>query len=155
MGRPRKPTELLEANGAYLLHPERRHPGEPKPDKPVGKPPKYLSPAHKKIWKQIAKAQPVGVALETDRDAFEVLVMLTHTMRTDFRALTGKDMTMLLALWGRFAMTPADRTRVSIDKSKGSTLDAFLRKKKPTPPPVEPPPVTPPVPPAEDKPLIN
>jgi hypothetical protein len=156
MGRARKPTEILEANGAYLLHPERRHPGVPKPDRPLGNPPKYMDPEHKKLWKQIAKRQPPGVLLETDREAFELMINLTYIMRTDFTALKGKDTTTLLYLWSHFAMTPADRTKVNVDISKGSKLDAFInRKKQATPPVVEPPPVTPPVPPADGKPLIN
>ena len=135
MGRNKTPTAILDAKGAFILHPERRNDGEPETDRPLGPPPKYLSAAHKKIWKEVAKRCLPGVVTESDRDAFEMMIRLTYDMRNDSvdHPFTGVQRGNLIALWSRFAMTPADRSRVTVDKPKESKLSAFMKRRKETP----------------------
>jgi phage terminase small subunit len=125
----------MEARGAYLpgANPARARKGEPKASKPLGKAPKYLSDEEKQIWKEIAKRLAPGVAMESDRDAFELMVRLTHMMRTNDILMKSADRTTLISLWSRFAMTPADRSKVSVEAPKDSTLDKFMQKHKPEP----------------------
>lgn len=130
MGRNRKPTAILEAEGAFIANPQRKRTQEPNTDKAdgLGSPPRYLSDDQKKIWKEIAKSLLPGVALESDRDAFEMMIRLTDTMRNRWDEMMAADRTALVALWSKFAKTPADRSKVSADPPKDNKLDAFLKK---------------------------
>src|ERR1700719_2191433 len=110
MGRNKTPTAILDAKGSFIAKPDRKRPNEPKSDHPIGSPPKYLSKDCKKIWKEIAKRLLPGVALESDRDAFELMVRLTADLRAGLMVMAA-DRTCLVSLWSRFAMTPADRSR--------------------------------------------
>jgi hypothetical protein len=67
-----------------------------------------------------------GVCFESDRTAFELLVRLVFKMRTD--TINRSEVSSLIALTGRFAMNPADRSKVSVEKPKESKLDKFLRR---------------------------
>jgi hypothetical protein len=130
MGRNKTPTAILDAKGAFIVNPQRARPDEPKSKKPLGKAPKYLSDDLRALWKDIAKRLAPGVATESDRDAFELLVRLTYDMRHDI-LMKAADRGTLISLWSRFAMTPADRSRVTVEKPKDSALDAFLRRHSP------------------------
>jgi len=136
MGRPRKPTAILDAKGSFIHDPQRARPNEPKPSGELGSPPKHLSRAEKKVWKEIAKRLAPGVAFACDRDAFEMLVRLTCWMRygrvvADVPVpMTGSDRNTLISLWGRFGMTPADRSKVSAEKAPESPLASFIRRKR-------------------------
>ena len=123
-----QPTAILDAKGSFLKHPERARPNEPRATEPLGTPPKYLTAAEKKVWKELAKQLLPGVAFASDRVAFELLVRLTAKMRTNQMTKTS-DMTTLISLCSRFAMTPADRSRVSVEKPKDSSLSSFLNRR--------------------------
>lgn len=130
MGRNRTPTSILEAKGAFLTgaNPARRRDSEPKAVKPLGGPPKYLSDDEKKIWKEISKRLAPGVASASDRDAFELMTRLTRKMRSG-EEMKSADRALLLSLWSKFAMTPADRSRVSVEKPPENALARFLDRK--------------------------
>jgi phage terminase small subunit len=143
MARNRTPTAILEAKGSYIINPERKRDAEPKGGGPLGGPPKYLMDEEKKIWKEIAKRLPNGVAFESDRDSFEMLVRLTHVMRYSGKTLTLADESeftvpdmksaeraTLISLWSRFAMTPSDRSKVSVDKEPDDEFQSFMARKK-------------------------
>jgi hypothetical protein len=88
----------------------------------------------------------------SDRNMFELLVVLTAQFRSrackDTAPMMAADKSLMVSLSSRFAMTPADRSRVTVDKPKDSKLDAFMKRRKETSaPPVEPP--------AEENSLIN
>ena len=137
MGRNKTPTSILDAKGSFLKHRDRQRPGEPTSTRPLGPPPKYLSTEHKKIWKEVARRCLPGVVTESDRDAFEMMVRLTYEMRNESaeHPITSAQRTTLISLWSRFAMTPADRSRVTIDKPKESSLSTFLRRRQEIQPP--------------------
>jgi phage terminase small subunit len=137
MGRNRTPTSVLDAKGAFEQNPQRKRPNEPTSTRPLGKPPKYLSKEQKKIWKEIASRLAPGVATEADRDAFEMMVRLTDVQRHGFwfegvHLLTMKacDRNTLLSLWSRFAMTPADRSKVAVEKPTESKFEQFRNRKR-------------------------
>jgi hypothetical protein len=129
MGRNKTPTAYLDAKGAFIANPQRSRPNEPTSDRPLGSPPKYLTKEQKNIWKDIAKRIPHGVACEADRDAFEMMVRLTEGQRQGVITRSA-ERTTLISLWSRFGMTPADRSRVAVDKPKESSLDAFMRRRQ-------------------------
>jgi phage terminase small subunit len=125
MGRNRQPTAILDARGAFIANPSRERPDEPTSDQPLGDPPAYLDPEQQDIWREIAGQALPGVVLQSDRTAFELLVRLTDLMRRGL-LLKSSEMTTLISLCSRFAMTPADRSKVAVEKPKESKLAQFL-----------------------------
>lgn len=122
-----QPTEILDAKGSFIKHPEYRRTEEPVVTKPLGNPPAHLTPEQKKAWKEIAKQIPPGVAKHADRLSLEMMAVLL----CKFRAGTAKasDNAQLINLLARFGMTPADRTKVSAGETpKQSKLAKFLSK---------------------------
>ncbi len=130
MGRNRTPTALLDAKGTFLVNPQRARPDEPTSDRPLGPPPEYLSDSQKEIWDELAEQVLPGVAFQSDRTAFELLVRLTAKMRDGEMGKTS-DMITLLSVCSRFAMTPADRSKVRVEKPKESKLGQFLGNRRP------------------------
>jgi len=124
--RPRKPTAVLEASGAFINHPNRKRPHEPKPDGVLGDPPQHLSQSERVLWFEIATEIPSGVATNADRPAFEILVCLFNQFRQS-RRITGAELSQLTGLFGRFGMTPADRSKVKVSNDNAQDpLEAFL-----------------------------
>lgn len=107
MGRNRTPTELLDAKGSFLKHPEYKRKSEPKIDSPLGGPPKHLTPEQAKVWRELAKCLIRGVGKYSDRPAFESLVLLNARERDS--TVTGQERGQLISLYSRFALIPADR----------------------------------------------
>src|SRR5579871_2522191 len=113
MGRPRTPTAVLDAKGAFGKNPDRKRSAEPTTDQPIGNPPTYLSKDEKKIWKELAKQSLPGVLKYSDRASFELLVRLTSTMRSDYANMRVAEKSLFISLCSRFALTPADRSKVN------------------------------------------
>lgn len=109
-GRPRKPSAIMEASGAFDRDPQRRR-KDPETTGELGRPPRHLKPDRAKIWKEIAKNLPVGVARNADRLAFEILVELTFQFR--FGEVTGAQLSNMSSLIARFGGTPSDRAKVA------------------------------------------
>jgi hypothetical protein len=132
MGRNRTPTAVLDARGGFINRPSRERTDEPTSDQPLGDPPAYLSPEQQEIWKEIASQALPGVVLQSDRTAFELLVRLTAKMRAGLMDKSS-EMTALISICSRFAMTPADRSKVAVEKPKESPLSAFLSRRTEVP----------------------
>ena len=135
MSRPSLPIEIQDAKGAYLANPDRRpeNPPVPEGDLPV-EPPSYmrLTPKQKEIWREIATMLAPGVGKSTDVLGVESLVRLKSKERSN--RITAGERGQLIALYGRFALTPSDRNKVSVEKPKQSKLDKFMNR-KPAPAP--------------------
>ena len=82
MNRPRKPTSILEFKGAYKKNPQRRRKAEPKPTKPVGRPPPHLDKDQRKAWRDIIRQCHPGVITQMDRAALEVAAYGLAWLRT-------------------------------------------------------------------------
>jgi len=129
MGRPRTPTEILDARGAYLVNPNRRPENEPTTDRPIGNPPSNLSKEEKKVWKLLVRECLPGVLKESDRTYFMLMVRLSTKLYTN-QPMKSVEISQLISLGGRFAMTPADRSKVQVDKPKESSLSQFMQRRK-------------------------
>jgi hypothetical protein len=138
MGRNRTPTAVLDAKGAFIANPQRQRDAEPTTasSDPLGSPPTRLTKDQKKVWKEIAKRMLPDVVFASDRDAFELMVRLTVRMRAEDYSnpsletiMTAAEKTLLVSLWSRFAMTPADRSKVQAEKKPESKLSQFLSRK--------------------------
>lgn len=113
MSRPRTPTAVLEARGAYENHPERRvsREHEPQPTAGIGNAPKHFTAEQKKIWKEFVKIVPPGVLFNSDRWLLETLVVLKSREREGTISDTARS--QMIACLGKLGMTPADRSKVS------------------------------------------
>lgn len=78
MARPRKPTAVLEQNGAFDHNPQRRdaRESEPIPTGPLGDPPSSLTDVERGIWHELTLQIPPGVLTIADRMVMEVLCAL-------------------------------------------------------------------------------
>lgn len=113
MPRPRKPTKVLDLTGRLKHNPKRYRDrlNEPVHNAPLGGPPDHLPPTEREIWAELAKQLVEGVALASDRAAFETLTRLVSMERAG--QIQGKDRGHLLRLYQMFGMSPSDRSRVS------------------------------------------
>ena len=136
MGRNRTPSAILDAKGAFLANPQRERQAEPTTSKAeqLGSAPTRLTKEQQKVWREIAKRMLPGVVFASDRDSFELMVRLTVRMRAEDHSkeetiMTAAEKTLLVSLWSRFAMTPADRSRVQAEQAPQSKLSDFLSRK--------------------------
>jgi hypothetical protein len=133
MGRTHIPSAILDAKGSFLHNPQLKRPNEPKTTRPLGPPPKWLSPEERIVWKDLAKQALPGVLMYSDRAAFEMLTCLTTVFRARGKMSQG-DKSLMLILLAHFAMTPSDRAKVQVEQPKESKLAKFLRQPKATGP---------------------
>ena len=116
MPQPRVPTEILEARGAYVAHPERRaaRENEPKPSAPLGDPPKSLDAAHKRLWREIVSEIPDYVVGNCDRKVVEVASRLLYKIRKDTAMVS--EQALFLKCLIELGMTPCARSKVKAVK---------------------------------------
>lgn len=111
MARPRTPTNVLDARGAFRKHPERKR-EDAKSAGPLSAAPRHLTPDVLKAWKELAKFAPLEVLTDSDRLALEIAANLLAQFRTDPVEFPATKLVRLEALLGKFGMTPADRAKV-------------------------------------------
>jgi hypothetical protein len=87
---------------------------EPSIDTDVGEPSEHLSDYEKAIWIEITSAAPDGVICKPDRFSLEMICRLIADMRLNFDDMSAAKMTQLSNLLGKYGLTPADRSKVSI-----------------------------------------
>lgn len=83
MGRLKKPSNILEASGAFKKHPERRkeREGELTDDRALGRAPAHLTPDQKKCWKELANNAVPGTLAKSDRAILECAAVLLDRAR--------------------------------------------------------------------------
>jgi hypothetical protein len=125
MSRPRKPTAVLEASGAFDKNPSRAFDrmNEPRPTTSLGPPPDWflkkesgVSQSHLAIWRELEAQAIEGVLTGSDRFIFESTCRLMYRVRSN-TATTG-DFAQLKACLSELGLTPAARTRVAQRKAK-------------------------------------
>jgi phage terminase small subunit len=131
-GPPPKPTALRILQG----NPGKRRLNHDEP-KPVAKcvPPAWLPALVLVEWKRQAPAlEKLGLLTELDGEAFATLCTLSVALQleaNDEQPSVSKLLYLskeLRGLWSRFGMTPADRSRVKVEKDKpASKLSGFVR----------------------------
>lgn len=126
MPKPRKPTAILEANGAYKSNPNRRRNNEPIIDKLVGEPPVYFDDEQVKMWNEIKASIVEGVALLSDKFSLELLCNTLVQYRRDPFTFTAADKSQLKSMLNSFGMSPSSRANIEIPKGKESNDFDFL-----------------------------
>jgi hypothetical protein len=131
MGRPRKPTRVLEMSGAFRKDPARgrARANEPRPTTAVGDPPvdflNSFSPTakrHLEIWRQFVEQAPEGVLTGCDRQ------MLANACRLQAQIERGGASagmySQMRAYLGEMGMTPASRSKVDAGPKRKTTNDS-------------------------------
>ncbi len=151
MARPRKPSAILELNGAFDHNPQRRRPNEPKESRPLGEPPGRLPVEIRAFWKEIESIVPAGVLKISDRWAVELAARLMYKAVTgpnipailelaktaemdvaEIRKLIqsqeigSAELSTLRSLLSALGMTPADRSKLSVPTEKPKNRFAEL-----------------------------
>lgn len=111
MGRPRKPTNVLEMSGAFKKDPQRKR-QDAETSGPLGKAPPHINGAVLNAWNEIVKSAPREVLTGSDALAIEVAANLLAQFRDDPIEFPAAKLVRLEALLGKFGMTPADRAKV-------------------------------------------
>lgn len=123
--RTRTPTAVLEARGSFTRHPERRRErqDEPRPDTPLGNPPKRLSEAEKTAWREM---QAEGFWL-TSADAMmvEIAANLMSQQRTG--QIDNPARTLLVSTLIKLGFGPTERAKMKVmpQKEEASPFDEF------------------------------
>ena len=120
MARPRKPSNVLALNGSFKKHPDRaRERGrEPQPAGDIGDPPDHLSEGARACWIELVAFCHEGVLCAADR------LFLEYGARVLWQLRSSEEIDPKLAIrfevvCARLGMTPADRSKVSVQKSVG------------------------------------
>lgn len=130
MPKPRTPSAVLEARGAFAHNPDRA-----REDFDSGafdrKAPAYFNESQIDVWDEIVRLLPASVLQATDRLAVE----LTSRLIARFRSIEDGDVNMAQVAQIRTAlatlgMTPADRSRVSAKKTPAANPFLALVGKK-------------------------
>ena len=126
----KKPIAELRLAGTYRA--DRHEVANPAPEGALGAPPKHLDPEHARVWRELAKGLPDGLAGTSDRTAFELLIRLTARMRSG--AMTAAEAGQLRMLLASFGLSPADRGKVTITprQREPHPLDEFFDDRPPT-----------------------
>jgi hypothetical protein len=116
MPKPRTPSAVLEARGAFDKDPARRREdfaaGEFSPA-----PPDYFTEPQRAVWDEIVAALPASVLQATDRIAVELAArQVAHFRVMPDADVTAAQLAQIRTALAVLGMTPADRSRVSAKK---------------------------------------
>lgn len=131
MPKPRTPSAVLEARGAFDKDPARRRDDfEAAAFDPAA--PDYFSDAQRAVWNEIVAALPPSVLQATDRMAVELAARQVAYFRvTPDPDVTAAQLAQIRTALAVLGMTPADRSRVSAKKApKVNAFAALLGDKK-------------------------
>lgn len=116
MPRPRTPTNVLDLRGSFNKHPERKRKGEPVPEGNLGECPSRLEGLEREAWSELVEQVPAGVLTSADRWSAELTCKLMAKIWKGEN--TGADMGHLIKLLSQLGMTPADRSKISLEPKK-------------------------------------
>lgn len=117
MARPRTPTNVLDARGAFKKHPERKR-QDAETTGPLGNPPAHFGGDLLHAWNEITRSSPPDVLTNSDRISVELASHLLSQFRADPLEFPAAKLVRLEALLGKFGMTPADRAKVGGKKQE-------------------------------------
>lgn len=118
MPRPRKPTAVLELQGAFKKDPQRgrARANEPRPTGMIGAAPAGFDPELIAIWDELSRDIPPGVLTNADRLMLEITCRLTQKLRNG--RIHGGELSVLAGCCTRLGMTPADRSKIAVPKQE-------------------------------------
>jgi hypothetical protein len=118
MSRPRTPTALLAAKGAFRKDPARgrARAGEPKPRGKLGPSPSALKGAECACWDRLVELVPAGVLGDCDEPILELTARLWARVKSG-RAKSG-EFAQFRSCLRELGMTPSSRSNVSVPEDK-------------------------------------
>lgn len=118
MANLRKPLALKQLQGTDKKNKHRINDSQPVPDRGIGPPSEHLNEQEKLIWDELVSNMYAGVLGDGDRMALELMCRLVREMRYNFEEMPAAKLTQLSNLLGRFGLTPSDRNKIIIPKTK-------------------------------------
>lgn len=118
-GRPRKPTNVLELNGAFKEHPKRKKARQNEPSGGAGLGPypgSRVGMSEEDAYNIIRNKAPQGVLTEADEEHVMLIARLMFLSWND--ACTASERHLLAALLGKIGMNPSDRSRLQVSQEK-------------------------------------
>lgn len=125
MGRPRKPTAILELTGAFRKDPQRKRDHEPQPKGPIGDPPVDFDDVLIMLWQDLIRMVPAGVLTISDRWLAELACRTMRAVKEGSALAAEKN--LLLACLSRMGLTPADRSKIAVPHEKAKELDELAQ----------------------------
>jgi hypothetical protein len=119
MARPRKPTNVLELNGAFKHNPDRGAARESEPEAvgDVGEPAENLNAHQKACWHDLVNRCHAGVLCAADAPFMEYAAKVWSQIRLA-EEIDPKLGIRFETICARLGMTPADRSKVQVVKPK-------------------------------------
>jgi hypothetical protein len=133
MGRPRTPTNVLDARGAFRKNPARgkARENEPVADDGAGYPPAHFTAEQVSAWSELTENAHAGTLSSADRFAVEMASVLLASFRADPAEFSAAKYQRLQSLLATFGMTPADRSKVAAKaKPKENAFATLFGAKK-------------------------
>lgn len=134
MARPKTPTAIMEARGAFRDHAGRRaeREGEPTELEDLGACPSHLTIEQALAWEEIRADSHKGVLSRADRIALEVAAVLLVELRKKGGGMEAGKIGRLQSALGELGMTPASRAKVKVapKKAEPSALAQLLNRKR-------------------------
>mgnify|MGYP000305144252 CR=1 FL=1 len=121
MGTKRKPTQVLEATGAFRRNPNRRRGAEPQVSDSLGAPPPHLSPTEIQAWQEFAAQTAPGVLSASDRHLVEQASRLVAESRENYAQFSASKIGLLNKLLNQMGLTPVGRASLSVPPQKSET----------------------------------
>jgi hypothetical protein len=128
MARNRKPTSILEGNGAFDHDPARRREraNEPQCTGPLGPAPETFDPLQLAAWNEIVSIAPEGVLFNADRILVEMLARLVARDRNpESYPLTAAERSLVLRALGKLGLTPSDRAGMNVPQAPQKPKNRF------------------------------
>ena len=119
MSRPRTPSKILDAKGAFNKDPARRRVDADSSEPFPVVAPSHLTPLQVKCWHEIRRAAVVGVLCSSDILAVEIAAILLAELRSG--EMQSARIGQLRASFGDLGLSPASRARLSVAPSKPGT----------------------------------
>ena len=131
MPTPRKPSNVLQMNGAFDKNPDRKRArkDEPVPTAPLGDPPLRLTDEEKAAWHEVVSIAPPGVLMNSDRIAMEILSVLLAQFRANPLDFQPTRLSRLESMIVKMGLTPSDRSRVIAAPKESDNPFAAIRRK--------------------------
>ena len=128
MTRPRTPTSILKARGAYEVNPARLkdRQDEPRPDTPIGEPSECLTEAQKACWRETVSLVVPGVLTGSDRLWLEDFCRLLAEVRATGTFRKSADRAAYQKCLERMGMNPSDRSRVRAPRKTKDDDEKFF-----------------------------
>ena len=130
-GRPRKPTALLEATGAFVIHPERRKQRKHEPHITGGVvKPHYLRGKASGIWDEVApQLVAAGILTTTGARTFATWCCLEAEWERSPQRMNASRIAQKIRIGQAFGMDAASQARLSIKECENSSdpADKYFR----------------------------